>query len=330
MSVAATVFLDSLSPELRSKATFDADSHVRADWHFVPRERAGVALKDLSETQRVAAFDLLRSALSSRGMLKVHGVLSLEQVLHDAERSAGGDGSGRDPGKYHLAVFGTPGAATWGWRFEGHHVSLHFDGANHPAARVDGAHSPRFDDAVSTTPMFFGTSPAEVRSGPHTGLRVLAEEEDLARSLMNSLTVVQMKQAIIAERAPPDVVLVPGRDFAAAPPAGISYTDLTGEQQETLRRIVREIAGNLRHELEHTQLARMERAGWDKTRFAWAGSTDRGKGHYYRVTGPTFVMEYDNTQNDANHVHVLWRDPEHDFGRDLLKEHVHTEHAPAR
>ncbi len=317
MAEAATNFLDSLSPELRAKAARALDDPAREDWSYVPRERAGVSFAEMNDQQRIAARVLLRSALSSRGMNKVEEIMLLDAVLRDIEQ---GRGPMRDPLAYSIVVFGTPqaggatgasGGAPWGWKIEGHHVSLNFTGAG---------------EAVAVTPSFLGANPAEVKQGDRAGVRVLAWEEDLARELLATLDDAQRKSAIIGEKAPGDILAVPGRDLKEIDSLGVEVAAMDKDQRSIVERLLHEYADNLRPELAEHELERIRTAGIDKIRFAWMGSDQRGLGHYYRLSGPTFVIEYDNTQNNANHVHTVWRDRERDFGHDLLKEHYEHDH----
>jgi hypothetical protein len=304
MAEAAQNFLASLGPELKAQATFTLTDTERENWHFIPRDRKGLSLKEMSPAQRHLAHALLASSLSHRGYLQATTIMSLEDILRDLEQ---GRGPVRDPERYFVSVFGEPGAkAVWGWRFEGHHVSLNFTLAN---------------GAVTGTPSMFGTNPAEVRTGPRAGLRVLGREEDLGRTLVRSLNDEQRKEAIISSTAPADVLSVPGQRAKLLEPPGLSASKLTPVQRDTLKQIVAEYVHRCREELAATDLAKIEAAGWDKLQFAWAGSIEPGQGSYYRVQGPSFILELDNTQNNANHIHAVWRDFANDFGEDLLKRH---------
>ena len=191
MSSAATHFIDSLSPELRAKAVFAFDSPQHHDWHFVPRTRPGLAFRDMTDPQRIAARALLRTALSSQGLLKTESIMALDSVLYDMERAAGGDGAMRDPLNYSISIFGSPAdSKPWGWRIEGHHLCLNFTAPT--------------NDLTAVTPSFMGSNPAEVRQGPRAGHRVLALEEDLGRELVTSLDEAQRVKAIISKEAPPE------------------------------------------------------------------------------------------------------------------------------
>ncbi len=317
MTEAARGWLSKLSPELRARAQLAFEDTGRVNWQFVPGDRAGVSMKDMSPAQRRAAHDLLRSSLSARGALKVESIMELDTVLREMEQAAGGDGAGRDPERYFVAVWGKPGEdPRWGWRLEGHHVSVNFT----VVRETSGA------ETVSVTPLFLGANPAEVRQGRRAGLRILSAEEDLGRELVKSLDEPRRAKAIINVAAPADVIWGPGRKESLGEPVGLAASEMTEPQHALLLRLIEEYAGNLEHQLEQEQMDRIRAAGIEKIRFAWAGGLEPGQGHYYRIHGPTFTIEYDNTQNDANHVHTIWHDPERDFGRDLLREHYEHDH----
>lgn len=308
MAAAAKNLRASLSPEQTQKITFGFDDPLRHDWHFIPRPRKGLTLKDMSGEQKALAQALLASGLSQSGYVKAETIISLEQILYSMEH---GKGPVRDPELYFFNIFGEPGSTDpkqpWGWRVEGHHLSLNFT--------VVG------DRGVVGGPTFMGTNPAEVKSGPRQGLRVLGAEEDLARKLVKSLDDARRKKAIVQETAPKDILSLAARKAKPLEPAGVLVPDLNSEQKELLNSIIVLYAERLRPELAGHDLGKILKAGVDRVGFAWAGGLERGEPHYYRIQGPTFLIEYDNTQNDANHVHSVWRDFENDFGDDLLKKH---------
>jgi len=310
MASAANTFLASLSPEQKSKATFEFKGDERYDWHFVPRERKGISLKELTPAQRPLAHALLNSGLSQRGYASAVTIISLEQILKEIE---GGRGPARDPELYFVQVFGSPGPkGAWGWRFEGHHLSLNF-------TVVEGR-------AVAGAPNFFGTNPGEVRDGPRKGLRVLGAEEDMGRKLVMSLDDSQRKTAIFSADAPKDIITGNARKAQIEGKQGLPFMQLTPPQRQQLAALVELYANRLRGEMAGQDLRRIADKGWDQVVFAWAGGTELRQPHYYRVQGPTFLIEYDNTQNNANHVHSVWRDLENDFGEDALRKH-HEQHA---
>jgi len=317
--------LKNLEPAQARQAMFPFESDERMHWHFIPTEmfpRKGLLVRDMNPKQRGLLHDLLKTALSQRGYLTATSIMDLETVLKALEagqRAAGpqpppGQVLERDPEKYFFSVFGLPltetlpQKATWGWRIEGHHVSLHFTVVN--------------GTLVASSPTFFGSNPAEVREGPKKGLRILGAEEDAARALLLSLDASQRTTAMINATAPGDMVTMNTLDINPLSPAGLGAAAMTAPQRELLMKLLDVYIGKMTADIAEDRLARVRKAGVEKMAFAWAGETERGKKHYYRVQGPTFLIEYDNTQNDGNHIHSVWRDFNGDFGRDLLREHL--------
>ena len=320
MAAAATKFLASLTSEQRKQATFDFSSDERLHWHFIPTEtfpRKGLTIKEMNESQRGLAHDLIKAGLSQRGYLTATSIMDLEKVLgaREAAQRAGAAQPPRnaplvrDPERYFFSVFGAPSTRdTWGWRVEGHHVSLHFTVVN--------------GTLVAGAPTFFGSNPAEVREGPKKGLRILGAEEDAARALLESLDQPQRARAIIETTAPSDMVTMANVDIKPLSPLGITAEALKPNQRELLTKLIDVYVGFMAPDIAADRTAKLKKAGIDKIGFAWAGEVERGRKHYYRVQGPTFLIEYDNTQNDGNHIHSVWRDFDGDFGRDLLREHL--------
>lgn len=305
MAGAAQSFLASLSSDQKSKATFEMKSDERVNWHFIPRARKGLPWKEMRPEQRHLAQALLDTGLSQRGLMKASTIMSLEQVLKELQT---GSTPVRDPDLYYFSVFGNPGEKeAWGWRVEGHHVSLNF-------TLVPGK-------PIAVTPSFFGSNPAQVRSGPRKGLRILSREEDLGRQLLLSLSEEQKKVVIYTNAAPKEIITAADRNARLLHPDGLAMNKMTKAQAEVLWDLVQEYVRRYRPEIADKDLERIQNAGLDKVHFAWAGEIEPGKGHYYRVQGPTFLMEYDCTQDGANHIHAVWRDLERDFGDDVLKRH---------
>jgi hypothetical protein len=306
----ASAFLAALTADQRRRAVFPADSEERLDWHYVPRKRGGLPLDAMDSRQRAAAHALLRAALSDSGYRKATEILALEAVLGAIEKSGF---IRRDPDNYSWSVFGAPEDASrpWGFRVEGHHLSLNF-------AFTTGGYS--------VTPAFLGANPARVPSGPLEGQRVLGGQEDLARELIRGVAPGARGRAIIGARSLGDVVTGPGRGDALRTPVGLPIGEMVPAHRALAERLIEEFVGNLRTELAEAQRARIRDAGLAAIHFAWAGPTDPGHPHYFRLHGPRLLIEHDNTQNDANHVHSVWRDPTHDFGLDLLAEHYRSGH----
>ena len=310
MSSAAQKWLEALNADQRPRAAFPFDSEERQRWHFIPNEsfpRKGVALKEMSEPQRALAHALIKTGLSAKGYLTATSIMELEKVLVELEGPQ--RRFPRDHEVYWVTVFGTPGdKQAWGWRLEGHHLSLRFD-------VVGGS-------MTASSPAFFGSNPAEVRQGPQKGTRVLGDEEDAARALLDQLDASQRATAIVQPNAPTDILTMVIPSVEPLSPPGIAMTALTAPQREALTRLIDVYVGKMAPDIAAERMARVKKAGLDHVTFAWAGGTERGQKHYYRVQGPTFLIEYDNTQNDGNHVHSVWRDFSGDFGRDLLREHL--------
>lgn len=316
MTEAADAFLASLDAAQRSKATMSFDQKQRTAWHFIPLPtRKGLQIKEMNDDQRQKARALLSAALSEVGYGKATTIMELEAILHVLEKDRAGAPI-RDPERYYFTIFGQPSGQTkWGLSIEGHHLSLNFV--------VDQGR------IVAHTPAFFGANPAIVRSdlvvGPKKGTRVLAKEEELGFDLINSLTPEQRAKAVIADKAPADLRAAGEPQPPATPAEGVAAEDLNDAQTKTLRALIEAYAANMPREIAEARLAEIEKAGFKNVYFAWAGALEPGIGHYYRVQGPTFLIEFVNTQpdsqgNPANHIHSVWRDTAGDFGIPL---HAH-------
>jgi hypothetical protein len=353
MASAANGFLAGLTPEQRQQAALPFEGEERLRWNFIPNEmfpRKGLMVKAMSEAQREQAHALLKTGLSQKGYLTASAIMDLENVLRAIESAAAASAAAappgtaaqaatppvatapaagtapgganpaagvpaaprqrfaRDPLEYFVTIFGTPSAkGAWGWRLDGHHISLHF-------TIEDG-------EAVASSPTFFGTNPAQVMDGPKKGLRLLGAEEDAARALMLSLDDTQRATATI-QATPPNEILTANNPVAEPlTPSGISAAAMTPAQRELLVKLLDVYASSMAEDIGADRMARARAAGIENISFAWAGDTQPGQKHYYRVQGPSFLIEYDNVQNNGNHVHCVWRDFKGDFGRDLLAEH---------
>ena len=279
---------------------------ARSDWHYTPRRRDGVAWKAMSPAQREAVTALLRTALNEGGLEKVRALMALEITLRQLEAS----GLTRDPENYAVAIYGQPGAAAWGWRIEGHHLSLHFSLAG--------------ERYVATLPQFFGANPATVPrdaggGAPREGFRLLGREEDLARQWLATLSAAQRSRAVFDARPFGDIVS--GHDRRARPPdaVGLPFAEMDAGQQAQLLALVGAFAEHLQPELAQARLARVRAAPLAGIRMGWAGATQPGRPFYFRIQGAGFLIEFDNS--GGNHVHSVWRDFDGDFGRDVLREH---------
>jgi hypothetical protein len=312
MTDAAQKFLKTLDAAATQKATMAFDDPKRMDWHNIPKpERKGLQFKEMTEAQRVACLALLKASLSDVGYEKSQKIMSLEANLKEGEKNLK-NGQLRDPERYFLTIFGTPGdKGDWGYSFEGHHFSLNFVISNN---RI-----------IASTPSFWGANPATVQifveGGPAKGTRTLAAEEQLAFDLVNSLDDAQKKKAIIADKPPKEYRNAgdPKPPHAADKELGISGSELTDAQKKTLWSLLESYNANLSKEVAESRLAQIKAAGLERVGFAWLGSTKPGVGHSYRIEGPTFVLELINVQSDpagnpANHIHSVWRDARGDFG----------------
>ena len=303
-------FLVALDPDNRAQASFAFDDEERHNWNFIPRAREGLPYAELTTAQRRLADRLLGSALSREGMSKAQGVMYLDQILFERE--------GRDirnTDGYYFSVFGEPSdEGAWGWRLEGHHLALNF-------TIVDG-------ELVSSSPAFLGANPAVVDDGRHEGLEILAEEQARARELLALLSGAARERAVVSAQAQG---MISGNSVRAEPgePAGLPAAAMNDAQTEALMALLRVYIERMRPELARRELEKITAAGVEEIHFAWAGSDAPGAQHYYRIQGPTFLVEYDNTQGNGNHIHSVWRDLDGDFGADLLAEHYAAAHASA-
>lgn len=313
MLQAVTAFMKSLSETQRQKATFPFEDEERFNWHFIPRDRKGVPLREMNDTQKKLALGIVQNALSNQGYGKVKAIMENEVLLKLIEKLPP-ENDRRDPGKYYFSVFGKPSKnEPWGWRVEGHHLSLNF-------SSVTG-------QVVAETPAFMGTNPAVVLDGPQKRNEILKEEADLGFALVHSLSPQQLQKAFIAEIAPNEMVTSNSRKVMLEQTEGIAFTDLTPEQQKLCTQLLNVYLDNYNKNLAKSLRAKVEKAGMDKLHFAWAGSRERvptGKAHYYRLHNPAILIEYDNSQNDANHVHTVIRDLTDDFGEDALRVHYES------
>jgi hypothetical protein len=307
MATAARAFLESLDEAQSAKARIAFDDEERENWHYIPKQRRGLPLKDLDERQLALQRRLLETAMSRKGLVKLDTIILLEGYLAELENNP----QRRDATKYYTSIFGEPQAdGTWGWRFEGHHLSLNFT--------LKGG------DHIAVTPSFFAANRAHVKEGRLAGTRPLGAEEDLARALARSLQATG-KPVVYSDRAPNDILTAADRKARQLEPVGVPASEFTAAQREGLMKLITEYANRHRPELEKDRLAEITR-DFDNLRFGWAGGIEPGQAYYYRIQGADFLVEVSNIQNDANHIHTVWRDRAGDFGRDVLGKH-HQSHA---
>ena len=306
---AAKAFVNSLNAEQKAKALFEYMDGERVFWYYPPMNRHGLALRDMEPAQRELAMAVLASGLTPESYEQAKLIIEHEEVLGPLEKEKGIVSFRRDVELYYFTIFGEPGGKDpWGWRVEGHHISIHF--------------SIMDDKVISTTPFFFGVNPAEVRKGPKNGLRILGGREDLAFDLMNSLDEKQVEESIICETAPADIVTFNASKASLMTYEGLPASKMNGGQKELLMALVSEYVNQVRSDLAGQKLADLEKTGLDHLHFAWAGPVSKDEPHYYRIHGGDFVVEFDNRQDGANHIHSVWRDVENDFAADVLRDHL--------
>ena len=308
-------WLDGLDAGQRATASFPFTDPERFAWDYRPGARGGLAIADMRPNQRSAALGVVATAMSARGAGEIASIIALEPILGALERETGRSRFDRDPELFWFSVFGDPNVgAAWSWRIGGHHVAIQL-------TVVDGR-------IVGSAPSFLGANPAVVPSGPSAGVRALTGEETLARELVVGLSPEQRAIAIVDPKAPPDIHSGNGaRADMRAIPSGIRRDDLTPAQQAGLETLIRHYLGRARDDVAAAEWERIADAGLDAITFAWAGPLEPRRGHYYAVRGPHFLIEYDNTQDGANHIHSVWRDLTNDWGEDTLAAHYRQGHA---
>jgi Protein of unknown function (DUF3500) len=315
IATAVQAWLDGLDDAQRAPATFPFSASERFVWAYTPGPRRGLPLRDMRQDQRAASRAIVASAMSTRAAGEIAAIIELETVLGQIEQESGRSGwLRRDPELYWFAVFGDPGSSSpWSWRIGGHHVAISVTVTD--------------DRVVGSTPSFLGANPAVIPSGPRAGARTLPGEEELARAILAELTPTERNAAVVDATAPADILTGIGRlaDLRSVP-VGIRQADLGAPRRAALERLIRHYIQRARPEVAESTWERIAAAGLGDVTFAWAGSDAPGRGHYYAVRGPTFVIEYDNTQNGANHIHAVWRDLENDWGGDVLAEHRSAAH----
>jgi hypothetical protein len=317
LSDAVSAWLDGLDGDQRAAAMFAFDDPDRFVWAFTPGDRRGLALRDMGPPQREAAIATLRAAMSGRGAAEATAIIALEAVLGEIERAGGrSNGPRRDPVLYWFAVFGDPaarGGEPWMWRVGGHHVAIHMTVAE--------------GQIIGSSPSFLGANPAVIPNGPRRGERTLTGEETLARELLAILPETARRVAVVDPVAPPEILTSNAASADANRlPRGLSWTDMPPAAQNSLEGLIRLYLGRAADDTAAEDWRRAVAAGLAETTFAWAGPTEPGRGHYYAVLGPRLLIEYDNTQNGANHIHAVWRDLANDWGEDLLGAHYRSAH----
>lgn len=314
-AVKANKFISLLNKEQQAKALYPFDTEERYHFAFVPRDdRKGISMNELNAAQQKSLLDLLKVSLSDETVKKVDDIMQLELVLVELEKR-GADDHYRDPGKYFLTIFGIPADNTiWGWRFEGHHLAFNF--------------SANKNELVAATPNFLGANPAIVPGGPQKGKEVLKDETDKGFALLNAFSPEELKKAVVSNTAPAEIITSNNRQAMIDHPTGIRYSEMSNASRQLFLGLINLYVHRSTKSFAGSMLKDIQQAGLNNLWFTWAGNTEhtRGKPYYYRIQGPTIIIEYDNTQNNANHVHTVVRDLKNDFGGDLLLEHYRTGH----
>ena len=311
MTSAADAFLKTLSADEKALVVMKYDDPERVGWHFIPKPfegpkaRKGLTLKSMNEKTRAAALKLVSTGLSESGFQKTKQVMELEGILAKIEGPKPDRAWTRDPEMYYFTVFGKPGIGRWGWRCEGHHLSLNFV--------IEG------DKLVSATPSFYGANPGEVPEGEHKGLRILEQREDVARAILKACDKEQKKAAHLSDKAPDEIRAAGKPQPVVTAAEGLAAGKMSDSQKKMLRVLLESYAQTMAPEIAARWLGDLDKAGFDKVYFGWWGGTERGERHHYRVQGPTFIIEYNNTQNGANHIHSIWRDTSGDMAVPLAK-----------
>jgi hypothetical protein len=306
----ALALLNSLDATQKAAINYSYHDGERIFWYYPPLNRHGLALRDMSEEQRGLAYALMATGLTEDSNRQAQLIIEHEAVLGPLEEEQGQVTFRRDALLHLWTIFGDTGsdAEPWGWRVEGHHVSLHYS--------VWG------DRVLSVTPFFFGANPAEVRKGPKQGLRILGTSQDIALELMESLDAGQKSRAIIYDEAPADIITFNSSKASLPKEEGLPATAMSGTQREMLMALASEYVTRIRCDLAEDKLNALRQGGLEKIHLAWGGPIDRTQPHYYRLHGGDFVVEYDNRQNGANHIHSVLRDVNNDFAADVLRDHL--------
>ncbi len=308
----ALIVINSLDSLQKAKSVFPFDEMSRYDWNYLPPSlipRRGACLKDLDSTQKNNVYALLKSFLSEKGFTRTLDIMDNEFYLKELEPNM----IHRIPENQFIAFYGNPGTdSIWGWKFSGHHIALNFTIVN---------------DKLAFTPVFFGVYPAVIKEGQNKGRRIIKDEEDIGFELINMLSSEQKLKAIFQSKAFNDIVTTNSIQVGTLDPVGILAKDLTPQQKIILNKLIVCHLSSMPTEIAEMRMKRIASEDFNQIRFGWAGGLVEGVPHYYRIQGKTFLIEFDNTTHNANHIHIVWRDFNGDFGVDLLKEHYeNTKH----
>ena len=309
MTEACSNFLNSLNSDQKAKTVYSYLDGERIFWYYPPLNRHGLPLREMDAKQRQLAYAVMASGLTDKSYEQAKLIIEHEDILGPLEVEQDKVTFLRDTERYYFTIFGEPGGSDpWGWRVEGHHVCLNYSIWN--------------DKVIAVTPFFFGANPAEVRKGPKNGLRILGDREDLAFELMESLDAGQQSKAIIYDEAPLDILTYNSSKVSLPREEGLPASRMSGTQQEMLMALVTLYGSQVRSDVAQERLDAFKTDGIDGIHLAWAGPVDKSKAHYYRLHGGDFLVEFDNRQDGANHIHSVYRDVENDFASDVLRQHL--------
>ncbi|HIB12810.1 MAG TPA: DUF3500 domain-containing protein [Dehalococcoidia bacterium] len=309
MTEACSNFLNSLNSDQKAKTVYSYLDGERIFWYYPPLNRHGLPLREMDAKQRQLAYAVMASGLTDKSYEQAKLIIEHEDILGPLEVEQDKVTFLRDTERYYFTIFGEPGGSDpWGWRVEGHHVCLNYSIWN--------------DKVIAVTPFFFGANPAEVRKGPKNGLRILGDREDLAFELMESLDAGQQSKAIIYDEAPLDILTYNSSKVSLPREEGLPASRMSGTQQEMLMALVTLYVSQVRSDVAQERLDAFKTDGIDGIHLAWAGPVDKSKAHYYRLHGGDFLVEFDNRQDGANHIHSVYRDVENDFASDVLRQHL--------
>lgn len=312
LTSSANAFLNLLDAEQKINVQYSLNDKERFNWNFVPTQRNGACFRTFTPQQRTAALALLKVSLSEQGYKKANSIMELENILREIEERGSSD-TYRDPLNYYITIFGTPSKEKpWGWRMEGHHLAINFSSVN--------------NEIGSSTPTFWGSNPGTVPRGEEKGKEILKLETDLGFELCNSFTDEQKKKAILSERAYPEIIMGNKLKAQLIEPLGLGYKEMNDSQQKLLVRLLEVYIRNYQLGFSNKLMDKIKKVGLENLSFAWAGGLIPGTGNYYRLQGPSLLIEYDNTQNNANHVHTAVRDLTNDFAEDILRDHYLKDH----
>ena len=312
LTSSANAFLNLLDAEQKINVQYSLNDKERFNWNFVPTQRNGACFRTFTPQQRTAALALLKVSLSEQGYKKANSIMELENILREIEERGSSD-TYRDPLNYYITIFGTPSKEKpWGWRMEGHHLAINFSSVN--------------NEIGSSTPTFWGSNPGTVPRGEEKGKEILKLETDLGFELCNSFTDEQKKKVILSERAYPEIIMGNKLKAQLIEPLGLGYKEMNDSQQKLLVRLLEVYIRNYQLGFSNKLMDKIKKVGLENLSFAWAGGLIPGTGNYYRLQGPSLLIEYDNTQNNANHVHTAVRDLTNDFAEDILRDHYLKDH----